>query len=178
MIVITTSRKPSQRTRSFVNDLARVLSGKVLTRGKTSLREILNNYPKIILIGEYKGNPGKIKFYNSIKGKLLILSISVKLQREVCNREIENIECKINMEFFGDAIKYKSLFYDFFEDFGILDKNSYFRMSFEGNPLKNDREQDVLFYIQFYMDNEKIGPLISVKSLKVINTNENIYKDG
>ncbi|HIP16961.1 MAG TPA: ribosomal biogenesis protein [Methanothermococcus okinawensis] len=178
MIVITTSRKPSQRTRSFVNDLARVISGRVLTRGKTPLREILNDYPKIILVEEYKGNPGKIKFYDNIKGKLLILSVSVKLQREVCNKEIENIGCKINMEFFGETIKYKSLFYDFFEDFGILDRNSSFRMSFEGNPLKNDNKRDILFYIQFYKDNEKVGPLIIVKSLKILNTNENINKDG
>ena len=174
MIVITTSRKPSQRTRSFTNDLARVLSGRILTRGKTPLREILNSYPKIILIEEYKGNPGKIKFYNIAKGKLLILFISTKLQREVCNREIENPECRINMEFFGKTIRYKDLFYSFFEDIVILDGESPFRMSFEEHSWKNNKGRDTLFHIQFYRINKKIGPLIFVKSLRVININGDI----
>jgi len=47
-VIITTSRKPSRRTRSFVKDLARVLAGKPLTRGKTPLKDIFNKHPKII----------------------------------------------------------------------------------------------------------------------------------
>lgn len=163
-MVVTTSRKPSQRTRSFVKDLARVLGGKTLTRGKTPLREILANYPKVIIVEEYRGNPGKLKFYDIEKNKLILLFISVKLQREVCGRNVENREGKIKMEFYGDTLNYKDLFYDFFKDFNILSEDSSFRMCFEDNP----KGEEPLFYIQFYRGDRKIGPLITVKGLRVL----------
>ena len=164
-VVITTSRKPSQRTRSFVNDLSRVLAGKSLTRGKTPLRKILDRYPKIIKIDEYKGNPGKLKLYNMNEKKLILLFISVKLQREVCRKKVKNNEGKIKMEFYGDTVVYKDLFYNFFRDFNILSGDSTFRMCFEENPRGNEPP----FYIQFYKRSKKIGPLIIVKDLRILD---------
>jgi len=163
-VIITTSRKPSQRTRSFVKDLSRVLAGKSLTRGKTPLREIFSRYPKIIVIEEYKGNPGKLKFYDVKEKKLILLFISVKLQREICNKNVENREGKIKMEFYGDTVVYRDLFYNFFSDFNIISEDSSFRMCFEENP----KGSDPLFYIQFYKRDKKIGPLIVVKDLRVL----------
>jgi len=164
-VVITTSRKPSQRTRSFVKDLARVLAGRSLTRGKTPIREIFSRYPKIIIVEEYKGNPGKLKLYDLREKKLILLFISVKLQREVCSKKVENKEKKIKMEFYGDTKVYKDLFYNFFKDFNIISENSSFRMCFEENP----RGDEPLFYIQFYREDKKIGPLIIVKDLRVLD---------
>ncbi|HIP84273.1 MAG TPA: ribosomal biogenesis protein [Methanothermococcus okinawensis] len=163
-VIITTSRKPSQRTRSFVKDLARVLGGKSLTRGKTPLKEILSKYPKVILVEEYRGNPGKLKLYDVREEKLILLFISVKLQREICNKNVENREGKIKMEFYGDTVTYKDLFYNFFRDFNIISQDSPFRMCFE----ESSKDSEVLFYIQFYRGEEKIGPLIAVKDLKVL----------
>ncbi|AEH06265.1 Brix domain-containing protein [Methanothermococcus okinawensis] len=163
MVVITTSRKPSQRTRSFVNDLARILSIKILNRGKSPLGDILSEYDKLIVVEEYKGNPGKIKFYDIAKNKIISILISAKLQREVCEEETTNVEGKISMEFMENAKKYQKLFYDFFSGFGIVDDNSSFKMRFEGSLSDKN-----IFYIQFYENDKKIGPLIIVKSLKLL----------
>ena len=163
MMVITTSRKPSQRTRSFVNDLARILNAKILTRGKTPLKDILNEYSKLIVVEEYKGNPGKIKFYDVNRNKIISILISAKLLREVCEEETANLEGKISMEFMGNTKKYRKLFYDFFSDFGVVNGNSPFRMCFEGSSSDKN-----IFYIQFYENDKKVGPLIIVKSLKIL----------
>ena len=164
-VVVTTSRKPSRRTRSFVKDLGRVLAGKSLTRGKTPLRELFSKYPKMIKVDEYKANPGKLKLYDMNEKKLILLFISVKLQREVCRKKVKNDEGKIKMEFYGDTVTYRDLFYNFFKDFNIISEDSSFRMCFEENP----RDEGPLFYIQFYRGNKKIGPLIIVKDLRVLD---------
>jgi len=92
--------------------------------------------------------------------------ISAKLQREVCNKEIANPTGLLDISF--DRIyneecgeyKYKELFLEFFDE---LNGDSDFKMSFEGSDGRN------LFYIQFYNKNEKIGPLIIVKSIKIMD---------
>jgi U3 small nucleolar ribonucleoprotein protein IMP4 len=162
-MIITTSRKPSQRTRSFVNDLARALNIKVLSRGKTPLNSILEEYKKLILVEEYKGNPGKIKLYDTNKNIIISMLISAKLQREVCGEETANADGELNLVFSGNTKEHKHLFCEFFKD--LVSSDSNFKMSFEGsNSDKN------LFYIQFYEQNRKIGPLIIVKSsIKIID---------
>ena len=63
-MIITTSRKPSQRTRSLVNDLARVFNFEILNRGKIPLSELIENKDDMIIVEELKGNPGRIKIFN------------------------------------------------------------------------------------------------------------------
>ena len=165
-MIITASRKPSQKTRSFVNDLARVLGLSVFNRGKTPINEISEKYPKYILVGEYTGNPGRVELHDTNNNLIISMLISAKLQREVCNKEIANPTGLLDISF--DRIyneecgeyKYKELFLEFFDE---LNGDSDFKMSFEGSDGRN------LFYIQFYNKNEKIGPLIIVKSIKIMD---------
>ncbi|MGC9148459.1 MAG: Brix domain-containing protein [Sulfolobales archaeon] len=69
MFLITTSRRPSKRTRSFLKEFSSIFSGSYrINRGKLSLRGLLaealiHNCRGIILINTYKGNPGSIDFY-------------------------------------------------------------------------------------------------------------------
>jgi U3 small nucleolar ribonucleoprotein protein IMP4 len=163
-MIITTSRKPSQRTRSFVNDLARSLNINVLNRGKTPLKDILNEYTKLILIGEYKGNPGKMKLYDTDNDIIISMLISAKLQREVCEEETTNTKGVLDLVFNKNTKKYKHLFCEFFKD--MINQDSNFKMSFEDHISKTDKN---LFYIQFYEDDKKVGPLIIVKSIKVMD---------
>ena len=75
-MLITTSRKPSPRTRTFTRSLERVLNSKYINRGKMSMRDVLLkssvlNYSTIAVISEMKGNPSRIEIYN-LKGESLI----------------------------------------------------------------------------------------------------------
>ncbi len=69
---ITTSRKPSAKTRTFCNSLKRALGAEYANRGKMSFRDILIKaapFKCIAIISQMKGNPSKIEFYNE-KGEI------------------------------------------------------------------------------------------------------------
>ncbi len=68
MIAIGTTRKPTQRIRSFIKELSRVIPGSIrFTRGKQSFGEFCDTAQnlgstRIMLIGAYHGNPGRLGF--------------------------------------------------------------------------------------------------------------------
>ncbi|MDP3065682.1 MAG: Brix domain-containing protein [Methanobacteriaceae archaeon] len=67
-MLITTSRKPSQKTRSFGRALERVLPAHYINRGKMSLREVYMKakqlgFNKVMVISERNGNPSRLDFY-------------------------------------------------------------------------------------------------------------------
>jgi U3 small nucleolar ribonucleoprotein protein IMP4 len=83
-MLITTSRKPSQRTRTFARSLERVLNAKYINRGKMSLRDVLIklnnlNFNRIIIISEMKGNPSRMEVLNSSGDSLISLNVTVSI---------------------------------------------------------------------------------------------------
>ena len=91
MIILTTSRKPSQRTRSFCRDLERTLPTlKYIQRGKSSLTDIINEYGKhrILVLDEIKGNPSRFRLYVDGLLKYQLLIRGVQLQREILGKKI------------------------------------------------------------------------------------------
>lgn len=71
-MLVTSSRKPSARTRSLCKLLSRFIVGRCIPRGKMSMQELLEfaEGGSLIVIGEYHGNPGELSFYDEA-GKLL-----------------------------------------------------------------------------------------------------------
>ncbi|HMK53273.1 MAG TPA: Brix domain-containing protein [Methanobacteriaceae archaeon] len=83
-MLITTSRKPSQRTRSFGRALERVLPARYINRGKMSLRDVYLkaqelNFTTVMVISERNGNPSRLEFYNGGDEAESYLLISVDL---------------------------------------------------------------------------------------------------
>lgn len=71
---ITTSRKPSSKTRTFCQSLSRVLNATYTNRGKMSFRDVLikaSGFKIIAVVSQVKGNPSRIEFYNQ-KGEILL----------------------------------------------------------------------------------------------------------
>jgi U3 small nucleolar ribonucleoprotein protein IMP4 len=67
-MLITTSRKPSQRTRTFCRGLERVIKARYINRGKMSLREVFlkakeMEFDRIAIISERDGNPNGLDIY-------------------------------------------------------------------------------------------------------------------
>ncbi|MEM1657838.1 MAG: hypothetical protein QXK94_02245 [Candidatus Jordarchaeales archaeon] len=102
MILITTSRRPTRRVRSFCKDLERVIPGAVkVNRGKKNIYEVLaeaaqRNLPYAVVVETWKGNPGNMLFYRAdIAGAREPLAIfrikGVKLQREFGKKRIEKV---------------------------------------------------------------------------------------
>lgn len=90
-IVISTSRKPSQRTRSLCKELQILLPEAVyIQRGKSSFERLLQDSEGekaqlLLLIGERSGNPGRLDLYQLEDDGKPILSFGidgVRLSRE------------------------------------------------------------------------------------------------
>ncbi len=100
-MLITTSHRPTRRTRSFGHDLERVFPSSIyLTRGKKTLHDLLmeaydRNYTRLLIINVWKGNPLKMTFIRvdpedwGYMGYLYLHGI--KLQREIGFKDIRPI---------------------------------------------------------------------------------------
>jgi len=89
-MLISTSRKPSQKTRKFCKVLARTTDSTSVNRGKMNMRELLlkalevDEY-NVVVVNEIKGNPSRISFYSN-KGELLLtLLVGVSIENEKTN---------------------------------------------------------------------------------------------
>ena len=75
-MLISTSRKPSQKTRKFCKNLAHATGSTSVNRGKMNMRELLVKALEVdefnlAIVNEIKGNPSRISFYSN-RGELLL----------------------------------------------------------------------------------------------------------
>lgn len=101
MMLITTSHRPTRRTRSFGHDLEKVFPNSAyLTRGKKTIQDLLmeaydRGYERLLIINVWKGNPLKMTFIKVSPedwGYLGYLYLhGIKLQREIGFRNIRPI---------------------------------------------------------------------------------------
>ena len=89
-MLISTSRKPSQKTRKFCKNFAHATGSKSVNRGKMNMRELLLkaldlDEINLAIVNEIRGNPSKITFYSNKGEVLLIVLISVAIDNERLN---------------------------------------------------------------------------------------------
>lgn len=95
-MLITTSRRPSPRTRSFARALERVLPSKYLNRGKMSLREVFLKgkelgFSPLMVISERDGNPSRLEFFTSNEKPDAYILINVDLSKPRGKIDTENL---------------------------------------------------------------------------------------
>jgi len=90
LLLITTSRRTSNRVRSFVRDLYTVMPGSErFNRGGMSLQELISRIQAsgataALVVTLYKGNPGGIRIFDSSGVERLVIRMeSAALRREV-----------------------------------------------------------------------------------------------
>ncbi len=66
-MILTTSRKPSRKTRSLAKVLSRFLNWEYVNRGKMSLDEVFQLGREVCILSEIKGNPAFLHFYRNGK---------------------------------------------------------------------------------------------------------------
>ena len=74
-MLITSSRKPSNRTRTLCKYLATFFNCEYVNRGKMGMGEVLHlaHDDPLLIVGEFHGNPGSLAIYDS--NGLCLLSI-------------------------------------------------------------------------------------------------------
>ncbi len=84
-MIVTTSRKPSRKTRVFCRSLSAFFNFDYITRGKTPL----TTFGDAILIGDQKGNPGSIRIYrNNLCRLSLFFSIHAEWDIKILSKGI------------------------------------------------------------------------------------------
>ncbi len=71
-MLITTSRKPGQKTRTFAKVLGNFMNWEYVSRGKANVKDFEG---KLALVGEKGGNPSSLRIY--AEGKQYLLSFNV-----------------------------------------------------------------------------------------------------
>ena len=92
-MLISTSRKPSQKTRTFCKNLSHAFGFDYTNRGKSSLRDLLVKanqlgHDKLVLVYQIKGNPSKLTFYDLESNELLaaeVLGIEITTEPQDSN---------------------------------------------------------------------------------------------
>lgn len=102
-MLITTSRKPSKRTRSFCKYLNRIFDSEYVNRGKMSMRDVIlklvaSNYSHAVLVYEYNGNPSKITIFNKEGNEILSMTINIALPEERINIKKDQLSFKCDID--------------------------------------------------------------------------------
>jgi len=105
-MLISTSRKPSSKTRAFSKNLSHALDCNYINRGKMSMRELQlksseEGSDTIALIYEMKGNPSKITFFSNDGEELLAIIGSVNTTKERLNIKTDEISFKSDLSEFN-----------------------------------------------------------------------------
>lgn len=88
-MIITTARKPSSKTRTFCKHLSRFTGLEYVTRGKTSLSDLVDE--PFLIVGEYKGNPASFNFFSHGRC-ILSIRANVSLDNEIVTGKAPVIE--------------------------------------------------------------------------------------
>ncbi|MEM2386887.1 MAG: hypothetical protein QXO50_02575 [Candidatus Bathyarchaeia archaeon] len=129
MILLTTSRRPTRRIRTFCKELSyNIPSITRINRGKLSFEGLASkalelNAEKILIVDRWKGGPGKIELFKLENGKLqpispLIYLRGVKLRREFGTmprgRRIKSTAILVSSKSSQEIVKLEKSFSEFF----------------------------------------------------------------
>jgi len=100
-MLITTSRKPSQRTRTFCRGMERVIDSYCVNRGKMSIRKVFlkakeMEFDRVVIISERDGNPGGLDIYLENK---LILSKNITVDLSAPNGNMKKDQTVLRCDF-------------------------------------------------------------------------------
>lgn len=177
LILITTSHKPSQRTRSFIKDLSMTLPySATVNRGKKTLEELgieahRHKARYIFVAGERRGNPSIIRIYRvdttqkipKVKHIASIIIKGVKLTREnpEATRAYNPETIKIDyMKCISDqCFKLSDLFYSIYEK--IIDEEKP-----EITLLLEENDKGRIVFKPINRLGKTCGPIIIIKGVR------------
>ena len=99
--LITTSRRPTRRTRSFCKDLQRALPRAIkVNRGKMSLSDVALRAlelgaDRVVLVSVFKGNPGRIRFFSVSRESFVELPPTINIAGVKLVREFQRAKSMI-----------------------------------------------------------------------------------
>lgn len=164
-MLISTSRKPSQKTRSFCKNLSHALDFTYINRGKMNMRDLFLkssglNYESTAIIYEIKGNPSKITFFSNNGNEKLAILVSVNTTKDRLNINTNELKIKCRypeLAIFADVLGLENSFFV---------KNNYINIQKVENNNDFNSKMDKIAIIDFYNKyGNKTGLQIAVKKI-------------
>jgi U3 small nucleolar ribonucleoprotein protein IMP4 len=157
-LLITTSRRPSKRTRSFIKDLALIFGGVKFNRGKYSLEELiarLGDEDRLVVVDTKKGNPSRMRIYGKHGLLKTYLIRKVKLLREFKDIDYKKIN-KISISTDNEFLK------NFINILNIRTNSNKVSLKIEINESKDEKFQE---YKEFVLKKNSyiLGPIFLIK---------------
>lgn len=166
-MLISTSRKPSQKTRKFCKNLSHAFDYDYVNRGKSSIRDLLVKSKELGLVGvllvyEIKGNPSKLTFLSEKGDEELSILISAETANERLHIKPQDLKIKND---FPDLKPLADLL-----GFEVVDDNNLNANFLHFRPADDfELDEGRIAVIDFYNKREeKINLQINVKKI-VIN---------
>ncbi len=147
MILITTSRKPGRRTRSFCKELSRAIPRSLyVNRGKASIEDIWRHarnegFYRILVVGETKGNPSIIRVLEGGRwvGQMYITGVSLCRERGCGSHEGDYVEVEYESDSFLTRV---------------------FAFEGEGDPVIVEERNHL---VRFLFEGREVGPRMEVR---------------
>ncbi len=181
-ILITTSRRPSPRTRSFIKDLVGILPNSLkVNRGHLTMEELAilalsKGCDRLVIVGENRGNPSLLRVYKLERGGIFKNIVSIKVRGLALSREI-----KRSLPDFQPKELYVKANYDELMDFAeALMLGFHGRIYHKGIKLNNEsllavltltKNGDVILEFLDYK-NRYVGPKLKLMRVSKMIKNE------
>ncbi len=170
-IIVTTSRRPNRRIRSFVKELVETIPGSIkLTRGHLSMQDLAFEAQnlgadRVIIVADRRGNPGIMRVYKPEKNELVnIVSFIIKGVTLARERGIPlGIGKKHDKrKLFVKPITGEEIEYKFVDAFILAFHAKLYTAGVEGliSEIKAINERDVL--VDFKFNDKPYGPKLKL----------------
>ncbi len=170
MILITTSRRPTRRIRTFCNELSATIPNSIrVNRGKMSLRDLAEyaieeGFKRVFIVDRWKGGPGRLRLYMlgdegivQIPPQIYIKGIKLRREFKIGRKIIKSLAI-IRSQISTEALKLTETLSRFF-NIPLTDRE-------EGYDaiIKIVKAEDQMLRLSFYQKVE-IGPRIKISHM-------------
>jgi len=177
-ILLTTSRNPTPRIRTFCNDLARVIPSIVrVNRGKMSVDEVAeetleHDADSVVIVDRWHGGPSSIKFFHLGESGLVLIPpiihvADIRLRREFSVSKVKPARSLVllaskNSE---EVSRTAEAFSKFFS-VPILSMEEAFKAGSTLLRLARDKANRIVITFMVEPNHVEVGPRITVSSVK------------
>jgi U3 small nucleolar ribonucleoprotein protein IMP4 len=176
-ILLTTSRRPTSRIRSFCHDLADCLPDIVrINRGKLNLDGIIEkafeiNADRVVIVDRWKGGPGKIQLFlvretglTPVPPMIYIRGIKLRREFEIKTKPVQSFAITTSSESSSRGKKIAEFLAHFFNIPMLPVKQAVSRYSASMHVSTNTSNRTIITFV-LLPEFMEVGPRISIAKL-------------
>jgi len=171
-ILLTTSRSPTPKIRTFCNDLTRVIPSIArVNRGKMSMNEVAEKAleygaDRVIIVDRWQGGPGKIEFFHIgtvglVSFPPILYVAGIRLQREFAPTRLKPVHSLVITQSVDNSIEIVDSLSKFFNAPVLLEKEELSKNQVAMH-ISHDATRRVQITFMLLPQKVEIGPRITL----------------